>query len=248
MSDTTFTRHCAEIVGQTAQLVREVSGADPDARVPGCPDWTLGMLVRHLAAGHRWATEIVRTRASEFLDDTELRVLRPGPVAWDELVPGARALADTLRAAGPDAEVWTPFIADGTRFWARRFAFETLVHRLDATQAAGLPVTVSPDTASAALDEWCELDAHPFHLEVHPRRRELSAPGRTLALEAPGRRWFADLTGAAVVWRHSAEPAAVTVRGSVPDLLLFVYGRPNTVSVSGDRSLLGLWREHVAFA
>ncbi|SDF53051.1 hypothetical protein [Pseudonocardia oroxyli] len=50
------------------------------------------------------------------------------------------------------------------------------------------------------------------------------------------------------MWRHSAEPAAVTVRGWVPDLLLFVYGRPNTVSVSGDRSLLGLWREHVAFA
>jgi uncharacterized protein (TIGR03083 family) len=240
--------HLAEIVAQTEQLVREVAGADPDARVPGCPDWTLGMLVRHIAAGHRWAAEIVRTRATGFLDDSELRVLHPGPIDWSALVPGARALADALRSAGPDAAVWTPFVAEGTRFWARRFAFETLVHRLDAVQAACLPVSVAPDVAAAALDEWCDLDAHPFHDEVHPRKRELLAPGRTVALEAPGQRWFADLTGDAIVWRYSEEQAAVTVRGSVTDLLLFVYGRPCETSVEGDRALLDLWREHVAFA
>jgi uncharacterized protein (TIGR03083 family) len=241
-----FTDYCTEILAQTEQLVREVAGADHAARVPGCPDWELGMLVRHIAAGHRWAAEIVRTGTP--LDDRELRVLAPGPIDWSALVPGARALADTLRAAGPDAACWTPFDLGGSGFWARRFAFETLVHRLDATQAAGLPVTVGPEVAAAALDEWCDLDAHPFHFEVRPRKKELLGPGRTVALEAGSERWFGDLTGDLIVWRHSDEEAAVTVRGSVVDLLLFVYGRPHEVSVRGDRALLELWREHVAFA
>ncbi|WP_181783019.1 maleylpyruvate isomerase family mycothiol-dependent enzyme [Pseudonocardia pini] len=248
-----FTRHCTEIVGQTAQLVREVSGTDLRAPVPGCPGWTLGMLLRHIGAGHRWAEEIVRTRAQDFLDDTDLRVLEgddSGPVP--DLVPGAEALAATLRAAGPDAEVWVPFHYRHTAFYARRFAFETLVHRVDATQAAGLPVTAAPEVVAAALDEWMELDALPAHFALEPAKREVLGVGRTLALEATdtGDAWSVDLTGEEIRWRRGTGPAAVTVRGPLTELLLLVYRRRSAdgPAVSGDRALLQLWSSHVAFA
>lgn len=66
---------------------------------------------------------------------------------------------------------------------------------------------------------------------------------------AAGYRWAAEKElPARAARRPRGAGAALTVRGSVPELLLFVHGRPNSVSVSGDRSLIELWRGHVAFA
>jgi Mycothiol maleylpyruvate isomerase N-terminal domain len=58
------------------------------------------------------------------------------------LVEGAARLADTLRGAGPDAKLWTPVPGGSTKFYARRFAHETVIHRADATLAVGAEFTV----------------------------------------------------------------------------------------------------------
>src|SRR6266540_1101317 len=107
-----FDRHCAEIVTQTELLAATIAGADLRTPVPSCPDWTLGMLLRHIGSGHRWAEDIVRTRTEASIHPDELRKLvgddsGEAPVEW--LVEGAHLIAETLRAAGPDQEVWTPF-------------------------------------------------------------------------------------------------------------------------------------------
>jgi hypothetical protein len=44
-----------------------------------------------------------------------------------------------------------------TKFYARRFAHETVIHRADATFAVGAQFTVDQEVAFDALDEWIEL-------------------------------------------------------------------------------------------
>jgi uncharacterized protein (TIGR03083 family) len=254
-----FDRHCAEIVTQT-RLLRGLlaGGADPATPVPSCPGWTIGALVRHLGGGQRWAETVVSTRATEpppdgFFRDV-VRAAEPAPAELAAELAGAEPLADALRAAGPDAAVWTPMGPGTMRFWARRFAFETVVHRADATLAAGAPFTLDPDVAVDVLDEWMELGSLPQMVEFHPERRALLGPGRTVhlhATDARGAEWVVDLTGEQPAWRRAHEKAAVAVRGPVTDLLLLVYGRRRVddggFEVLGDGALLDEWLAGVPF-
>lgn len=254
-----FEEHCSWIVAQTALLVSGLAaGAELRAPVPSCPGWTLGALLRHVGGGHRWAAEVVRTRATGFLPDGIVRDVAgddSGPVPAQWLLDGAHELAGALTDAGPDEPVWTPFDAGGMPFWARRFAHETLVHRADATLAAGTPFEVATDVAADALDEWMELDAHPIHFDLDPAKKAVLGPGRTVALsagdlpEGPAATWFVDLTGEVNTWHHGGGPAAVTVRAPLRQLLLMVYRRrtPDGLPVTGDEGLLRHWLGHVAF-
>jgi uncharacterized protein (TIGR03083 family) len=249
-----FARHCTEIVTQTDLFVRDAGGADLRAPVPSCPGWTLGALARHVDGGHRWAEGIVRTRASTFPDDAIVRDVLgddSGPLPAGRLREGADGLAAALRAAGPDTEVWGPFHFRSTTFWARRFAHETLMHRADAALAAGTPFVVQPEVALDAVDEWMELDVLPQHFDIRPGKRDLLAPGRTVALEATDvdAAWFVDLTGPLITWRRGTGAAAVTVRAPLTELLLLIYRRRDGAGpeVDGDAALLDLWLGHVAF-
>ncbi len=265
-----FERHRTWIVSQTELLVAGLAGgADLRAPVPSCPGWTLGALLRHVGGGHRWAAEIVRTRATGFVPDSIVRDVAgddSGAVPGDWLLDGAHELAAALGEAGADAEVWTPFEVGGMPFWARRFAHETLMHRADAMLAAGVPFEVATEVAVDALDEWMELDAHPVHFDLDPAKREILGAGRTIALipgeeaKSPDERWdeswgetaegwFVDLTGTVNAWRRGGGPAAVTVRAPLRELLLMVYRRrtPDGMTVEGDTNLLHHWLNHVAF-
>lgn len=66
--------------------------------------------------------------------------------------------------------MWTP-VPDGRptpEFWARRYAFETAIHRADAALAVGAEFTVNQAVAIDAIDEWMELGSLPQIFEVHP--------------------------------------------------------------------------------
>lgn len=263
-----FDRRCSEIVAQTQLLLGSVEGADPTRPVPTCPGWNVGQLLRHLGGTHRWAEELVRTRATEALPDEHFRDLSPyaeedpaGLAPW--LAEGAQLLADTLREAGPEARLWTPVpdfgqVAGGRAdFYARRFTHETAVHRADAVLALGGEYTLDQEVALDGFDEWLALGSLPMHFEVHPWMRELLGPGRTLHFHATdtapevAAEWVVDLTGDAITWRRAHEKAAVAVRGPLTELLLIIYKRRPArgagVEILGDEKLLDFWLERVSF-
>lgn len=258
-----FERYCAEIVAQTELLSAAIDGADMTVRVPSCPDWNVGQLIRHLGGAQRWAADMVRTGATAPLPDDHFRDLSAYPhedpavlVPW--LADSATDLAHALRAAGPDAPVTTGPIPDGVAgFYARRFTHETAIHRADATLALGEAYTLKPSVAIDGLDEWMELGSLPMHFELHPWTRELLSPGRTLHFHATdtapddGAEWVVDLTGDVLAWRRAHEKSAVAVRGPVVELLLVVYRRRSprdgTVEVLGDSDLLDYWLDRVSF-
>jgi uncharacterized protein (TIGR03083 family) len=251
-----FERHCAEIVTQTSLLIGHLAGADVSVPVPSCPGWNVSQLVRHVDGGQRWAREIVATRASEPPSDIALRDLstatndHPDTLAAS-LAEAAKALAATLTDCGPDAQMWCPVDGGGSAFYARRFTYETAIHRADAALALGVSYTLEPDVAADGIDEWMELGCLPFHFEVHPWMRELLGPGRTIGLHATDTdaHWLLDLTGDVIAWRRADEPAAAEVLAPVTDLLLTIYRRRGVagLEVTGDAKLVEFWLERVGF-
>ena len=253
---TDFDRHCAEILAQTSLLVGHLDGADVTVRVQTCPGWNVSQLARHVDGGQRWARDIVATRAVRPPSDVALRELSgatdedPGTLSAS-LTEAAAALTSTLTEAGPDAQMWCPVDGGGSAFYARRFAYETAIHRADAALALGADYALDPAVAADGIDEWMELGCMPFHFEVHPWMRELLAPGRTIGLHATDTdaHWLLDLTGDVIEWRRADEHAAAEIRASVTDLLLAMYRRRpvSGVDVTGDAKLVDFWLERVAF-
>jgi uncharacterized protein (TIGR03083 family) len=254
----TFDAYCDAIVAQTDLLAHHVKGADPTVPVPTCPGWDLGRLLRHVGGDHRWADDIVRTRAAEPINDDMVN----DPAAYAHLdasalggwlVEGATRLAGTLRAAGPDVPVWTPadeqLVQQSAMFWARRMTYETLLHRADAALATGAKFVVEEALAVDAVEEWLEFSTVPEAYEPLTGVPELLGPGRTVAFDAGAAgEWLLDLTGERPAWRRGTGEAAVIVRGPVTDLLLFLYARPAPGGETrGDSELLELWLKRTRF-
>ncbi len=251
-----FDRHCAEIVTQTSLLVGHLDGADVTVPVPTCPGWNVSQLARHVDGGQRWVRGILSTRASEPPSDVTLRDLSSAAndhpdVLAASLADAAAELRETLTEVGPDAQMWCPVEGGGSAFYARRFAYETALHRADAALALGIEYTLEPDVAADGIDEWMELGSMPFHFDVHPWMRELLAPGRTIGLHATDTdaHWLLDLTGDVIAWRRADESAAAEIRAPVTDLLLTIYRRRPVagLDVAGDAKLVDFWLERVGF-
>ncbi|QIQ05024.1 maleylpyruvate isomerase family mycothiol-dependent enzyme [Streptomyces liangshanensis] len=268
-------RYCDEIVGQTDRLRDALTGADLSVTVPGCPDWTLGQLARHVGGAHRWVEMLVRTRATADIPEEEAPGARgpddADPAALDAwLEEGARKTAATLRAAGPDAEVWSWAWEHTAGFWARRMALETVVHRADAAMAAQVPYEVEPLMAADTIDEWLRILAF-AQAGGDPEAADLRGGGRSIHLHATDTsgdhlqgghsqddhpqgidaEWLIEFGEDGFTWRHDHRKATVALRGPLTDLMLVLQRRlpadSGRVEVLGDAKLLDFWLERTSF-
>jgi uncharacterized protein (TIGR03083 family) len=223
-------------------LARAAEAGSLDARVPGCPDWDVELLLRHIGDVHRWAATIVRDRSPQRLQrDFE------GPAGRDELLAwyrdGCRALIETLLAGSAEDTFWFWGPApNALAFWARRQANETAVHRCDAESARGSITPLTIVDALDALDEW-------FGLAVR-RARAPEGGGRILRLVATD----ADATwnlilGDRVEVTSDRGRGHSELRGTASDLFLWSMNRRGTegITVSGDDTLLRVWADNVRF-
>ena len=223
-------------------LARAAEAGPLDARVSGCPDWDVELLLRHIGDVHRWAATIVRERSPERLQrDFE------GPAGRDELLAwyrdGCGALIETLQAGLPEDTFWFWGPApNALAFWARRQANETAVHRCDAESARGSITPLTTVDALDALDEW-------FGLAVR-RARAPEGGGRILRLVATD----ADATwnlilGDRVEVTSDRGRGHCELRGGASDLFLWSMNRRGTqgITVSGDDTLLQVWADNVRF-
>ncbi len=176
----------ADEVERAAGVVAEVPA---ETVVPSCPEWNVGDLVLHLGRVHRWADGLVVALADEPQAATEA-FADPGPPTARWLRSGGASLLGTLRAADPDAPMWAWGADQHVRFWSRRQLHETLVHRIDAELAGGLPSTVAPEVAADGIDEL--LVNLPAAARFSPKVANLRGDGRRLALETVRRRAVVD--------------------------------------------------------
>jgi len=140
MDDAAFLDHLAS---DYAHLRDAADAAEPVVPVPACPGWTMADLVSHVAVVYLHKVTIMRTGLwpqswppAGLAEEPPLPLLRR---AYGELT---EAFAE--HAPADPTPTW--YDPDQTvAFWIRRMAQETVIHRIDAEQAAGLPVTPVPD-------------------------------------------------------------------------------------------------------
>lgn len=232
----------ARIREQGTAFRESVAQAGPLAPVPTCPEWTVKDLVRHLAGVYGWALDAIAggdaEHAPKFVQAPE--DWAEALSLWDDRFG---TLTTTLTESDPDAPAWTfPGAPRTLRFWSRRQAHETAIHRLDADSArtGGTLPTLVFDTELAAdgIDEYLSVMAPSIG-----RRRPSEVTGRALFHAADaGRAWEITLeAGKAPVAgppTGSATDVDVTVAGTADAVYRAVWGRQSTAVVTGDASLL----------
>ncbi len=233
-------------------FVEAVRKSGLDAPVPTCPDWTAADLARHQGRVFYWISTIVETKAQEYIDRTPFEDEAEGaddPLAFVER--GAEHALAVLGAADPETPVWN-WIDGGpgpARFWFRRMAHETVVHRADAEAAAtGRIGTSRVDPAELAADG---IDEFLDFLDMRSRGGRtppLSGSYHFHTTDVPGE-WVVVFDGDAVTIRREHAKADVAVRGPASDLELFLYSRRGSEGLDtfGDPAALAAWTEHIRF-
>jgi uncharacterized protein (TIGR03083 family) len=233
------------------QFVEAVRKAGVDAPVPTCPDWTVADLARHQGRVFYWIGATLETKAQEYVDRTpfEEDAERADPLAF--LESGAEHAVAVLEAADPDTPVWNWF--DGgpgpARFWFRRMAHETVIHRVDAESAAAGRIGTSrvepAELAADGIDEFLEfIDAR----ARGGRPPQLSGSYHFHSTDVPGE-WVAVFGDDGVTIRREHAKADVAVRGPASDLELFLYNRRGSeaLEVFGDPDAVAAWTEQIRF-
>jgi len=126
-----------------ASLRDAAAATELTAPVPCCPGWTMGDLVSHVALVYLHKATSMRTG--------QIPESWPPPGLDEEpLLPlldrtyGELMAEFSQRAPADPTPTW--YEPDQTvAFWIRRMAQETVIHRIDAEQTAGLPVTPVPE-------------------------------------------------------------------------------------------------------
>ncbi|SDO83289.1 TIGR03083 family protein [Pedococcus dokdonensis] len=241
----------------TAAMVATVRSTDHAAAVPACPGWTVTDLVDHLGRVHLWAAHCAREGAPPA---PYPRRDREQPLA-DWYAGCAGAIVTTLTELPPEHPSWS-FSADpahGTAsFWRRRQLHETVVHHVDALQAAGrlarsgvvgeVPGLTAHDAADGVAEVF-EVMA-PRTLVRHAERPPLEvipAPDPiAFSCNDVDAAWTVRLVDGAVELVDGVAPeAAARISGPAAHLYLALWHRADAdrLSASGDeaaaRRLLG---------
>lgn len=222
-------------------LADAVAATTWDSSVPACPGWTTRDLVVHQGRVHRWAAGYVRDGGMERTVPGDV----PAPATDAELLgwfrEGHAELVRTLAEARDDVECWQfmPHLGlTPVEFWTRRQAHETAIHRVDAQQAATVPVT--PVEPGFAVDGVHELLTG---FLAQPRRRTRGAVA-TVQFRATdtGDVWHVRTSPEEHTVSATTADAPVTVHAPAADLYLALWNRGDLVAVDGDTAEWDRWR------
>ncbi len=223
---------------------------DRYAAVPWSDRWTVGTVARHVAGTHHVVAEVVRGRPDA--DFGLFANLQTPPKDSPEFVQWFRSrtasLLEQLSSVPPDDECWSWFTPGRrVRWWARRMAFEAVVHRWDTDAAQGQDFSVAPWIAADGIDEFLDV----FVAASRAAREAPAGPTVNFECSDRGDRWWLDLSeqGGRIVSRDP-HAASVKIRGTAEQLLFIVWGRisisdPAGVEVSGAVAELDRWSELV---
>lgn len=231
-----------------ATYTAAIERGDLDAIVPSCPEWSVRDLVRHTSGVNRWAMRVITERATAPIAE-DLETVAGGWPDDGDLGPWFRAgnalLVDALRSAPDDMECWAFLRAPSAKaFWARRQLHETAIHRVDAELASGDVSSIPVDHAVDGIDELLSGFVPRRSSRLKPETPSTIAVQPTDADDA----WLVSAgPDGATTQRTPSSDADVTVRGPAADLYLLLWNRRDLagLDVTGDDSLLALWRSNV---
>lgn len=150
--------------------------------LPTCPGWDVAYLVKHLGLIYSQVALVVSGRQTVAPDRGQLSSVANGEARLGWFAEQRTAVLAALEATDDDVAVWnwTKESPGPTRFWSRRLAHETLIHRVDLELAQGFePAHAYPEVASDTVTEFFELFYPRFESQFHRGEpRGLPAPSR----------------------------------------------------------------------
>jgi uncharacterized protein (TIGR03083 family) len=229
------------VVAQTAALAAAARSVGPDVTVPATPEWTMAKLVKHAGTTHRWACAVVER--GEFANPGELDLGLPADESAypDWIESGAATFTAVVGAADPDASTWSWGNDPHVRFWSRRMAHETSIHRWDAESATATQTPVAADLAVDGIDERLEHLVPSMHFNA-AGAGALTGAGETVHLhctDADGE-WLLRFDADGFTFTREHAKGDVALRGTASDLLLYLVGRGplDALEVHGDPAAL----------
>jgi uncharacterized protein (TIGR03083 family) len=239
------TSRLLECLADDYTRLRDIAAKDLAAAVPSCPGWTVTDLVSHVSAVYLHKAEAMRQQ----------QLPRPWPPDLSAEEPIAlldRAytdLAGEFASRAPDDPAWTWHAPDqAVRFWIRRMAQETVIHRIDAELALGDAIAPIPaDLAVDGIDEVLHL-----FLDYGSRtwREDFEGSlddwgGRSVLISTDGARWRVTVRpdGVAVSSDDGAggEPGVQGIEPGVQGIEPGVQGTDASVRGRPVPLLLWLW-------
>ncbi|MFK3981463.1 maleylpyruvate isomerase family mycothiol-dependent enzyme [Micromonospora sp. NPDC050397] len=216
--------------------------------VPGCPDWNVRELVRHLA-------EVYLHKVACMRDGVAPEVWPPDLTGEEPLALLDRAYAELVAeftARDPGSPAYTWYEPDQTvAFWIRRMALETVVHRVDAEQAVGASSADIPDDlADDGVDEVLGMML-PYVTRVWADAFVglLPDPGVRVLVDTGERSWLVGLdpSGAMTGPGSANQPVHATISGTPVDVLLWLWRRlpEEAVRRTGDRNAVDQLRRAI---
>ena len=231
-------------VDADAHLLAAAAARGLDARVPGCPGWSVIDLIDHVAKVYSSRIDIVEQKLADRWPPRRPRPDGVDPLDWFRTE--AARMVELLGDADP-AQPATSFTRDRTvGFWIRRMAHETVIHRIDAEQAHRYESVIDPELAVDGVAEMFEV--------FITRHRGEFIPGNEVVRVLTGDSSWTARLGRLVDPRGDETPKAVLESGAEPDavltgeperVLLWMWGRASSdeVMVSGDADLTRRFRE-----
>ncbi|MFF2555392.1 maleylpyruvate isomerase family mycothiol-dependent enzyme [Nocardia sp. NPDC058058] len=250
------------IVEHTRRLAESAAAAGPDAAVPTAPEWTVSDLVRHVGQTQHWVAEIIERRITDPTQlPGEMAVLPADPHRWPQwLAESAQRVADACSDDALDAPVFNPAGDErsGTRFWLAGMLNESVVHGVDAANAAKRTVDIDPAIAAALIgNHFAMLTSPTWELQRAASAHAIRGTGQRLQwaatdLTGDAGGWFVERQPGGASWLPGIRPADVTVSGPAQSLLLILTRRlPLTdrdtgITVEGDTGLAQHWLDNTA--
>lgn len=207
--------------------LRTAAEGSLDARVPGCPDWSVADLIAHLGEVQLFWTAVVG--AGEAAGPPDPEVVGDTTPHGDLLAWSADAtdrLILELRDAGPDRMCWTWWESSGAPMTsgavARHQVHEAAVHAYDAQQAAAQAQPIPAAIAADGVGEYLTVELPtngPWPYE----------PAVVVLRTGAGGDWVVDLdTPAPTILRgadHGSAKPVATVTADPSDMVLSFYRR-----------------------
>jgi len=212
-----------------ARLQEVAAGANLDARVPSCPDWSLAELIDHVAMVY--LHKVLTMSVGEFDWPPALADGKPPPL--DFLTDTYRRLLEQFDAHDPRDHSKTWYEPDQTvGFWIRRMAQETVIHRVDAELAAGAPLApISEDLGIDGIDEVLKIFLAYGSREYNEMFDLKAADGAATLIIAGGRTWLVRPTPSAVLVTDGADTTAVEVIDGADTTAVEVIDGADTTAV-----------------